>query len=303
MRQDAAPPRVRREASEDPRRARSTPAHTFEREGCTIHWWERGPRDGPCVVLTHGVTIDHGTFASQVEPLARAGFHVVTWDLRSHGRSRPSAVPVTFERAVDDLHALLGAVGASTTVLVGQSFAGLIVQAYQRRHPERVAGLVLAGSLPLGTRVLWPLSAVYGKVAPALQRVWPERHLRRMVPPFMSKRDDVRRYVAEAISPLDRRDFATFTKAAAEAMGYRESASHSEVPTLCVIGDGEIPFVARATRAWAERTALAQAVVIERAGHLVNQENPAAFCDAVAAFVGGLEGRARDREREVVGTP
>jgi len=301
MRQDTAQPRARHVASGSRPRDRSSTARTFEREGCTIRWWDTGPRDGPCVVLTHGVTIDHGTFASQVPLLVRAGYRVVTWDLRSHGLSRPSAEPLTLERAVDDLHALLDAGGADPTVLVGQSFAGLIVQAYQRRHPERVAGLVLAGSLPLGTRVLWPLSAVYGKVAPPLQRVWPERHLRRIVPPFMSRRDDVRRYVAEAIRPLDRGDFATFTKAAAEALGYRDRNGRSEAPTLCVIGDGEIPFVARATRAWAERTTLAQVVLIDQAGHLVNQENPAAFCDAVVAFVEGLEGWTRDREGEAAG--
>jgi pimeloyl-ACP methyl ester carboxylesterase len=123
----------------------------------------------------------------------------------------------------------------------------------------------------------------------------PEGHLRRMVPPFMSKRDDVRGYVADAIRPLGREDFATFTKAAAVALGYRERSERLDVPTLCVIGDAEISFVARATRRWAARTHLAQVARIERAGHLVNQENPEAFCDAVVPFVKGLEAMATQR--------
>jgi 3-oxoadipate enol-lactonase len=291
MPQEAARKRARN-APPASRRAASPADRTFYRKGCTIHWWATGPRDGPCVVLTHGVTLDHGTYASQVPVLVKAGFRVVTWDLRGHGLSRPSAEPITLERAADDLHAVLGAAGAARAVVVGQSFGGLIVQACQRRHPDRVAGVVLAGSLPLGVRVLWPLSLVYGKVAPAMQRVWPEGHLRRMVPPFMSKRDDVRRYVADAIRPLGRDDFATFTKAAAAALGYREGSERLDVPTLCIIGDAEIPFVARATRSWAERRPLAQVATIEQAGHLVNQENPEAFCDAVVAFVHGLEALA-----------
>ena len=273
----------------------SPTAHTFEREGCAIHWWESGPRHGPCLVLTHGVTINHGTYASQVPLLAQAGYRVVTWDLRGHGRSRPAAQPMTFERSVDDLEGLVEETGAVRAVLVGQSFGGMIVQAYQRRRPERVAGIVLAGSLPYGVRVLWPLSAVYGKVAPSLQRIWPERHLRRLVPPFMSKRDDVRRYVAEAIEPLGRDDFATCTKTASEALVQRDPLGAPNTPTLCVIGSEEIPLVARAMRSWAGRSAHARVVGIERAGHLVNQEEPAAFCDAVLAFLDTVDPWENDR--------
>ena len=265
-------------------------ANTFERAGCVLHWWDHGPREGPCVLLTHGVTIDHGTFASQVPLLVRRGFRVVTWDLRAHGRSRPAAPPLSFDRAVDDLAALVDATGVARVVVVGQSFGGLIVQAYQRLHPERVAGVVLAGSLPFGVRVLWPWSAIYGRVAPALQRVWPERHLKRMVPPFMSTHEDVRRYVAEAITPLGRGDLATCTRAAAVALGRRDPGVAPPVPTLCLSGDGEIAFVARTTRSWAERHAHARFVTLEGAGHLVNQEAPETFSEAVAAFVTEVEG-------------
>jgi alpha-beta hydrolase superfamily lysophospholipase len=107
MRQETSRPRNGNGASGAAAPLESTTAHTFEREGCTIHWWQSGPRDGPCLVLAHGVTIDHGTYATQVPLLVRAGQRVVTWDLRGHGRSRPAAQPLTFERSVDDLEALV----------------------------------------------------------------------------------------------------------------------------------------------------------------------------------------------------
>ena len=162
--------------------------------------------------------------------------------------------------------------------------------AWSRPEPARVAGIVLAGSLPIGVRVPWPLSAVHGRIAPAPQRGWPERHLERMVPPFMSKRDDVRCYVEQAIAPLGRGDLATCTRTAAEALGRRDPGGVPEAPTLCVSGDAGIGFVARRTRSWAQRSALARFVVLEGAGHLVIQAASAAFSEAVAAFVQGLEG-------------
>ena len=111
----------------------------------------------------------------------------------------------------------------------------------------------------------------------------------------MSRRDDVRRYVAEAIEPLGRDDFATFTKTATEALGRRDPPGAVSAPTLCVVGSEEIPFVARAMRSWADRNAHAHLVVVERAGHLVNQEEPTAFCDAVLAFLDTVDGWETDR--------
>ncbi len=262
--------------------------HTFERDGCRIHWWAAGESDAPTVVLTHGVTIDHGTFATQVPLLVAGGYRVITWDLRAHGRSRPNAGRFAIATAADDLDALVYEVGAEQAVLLGQSFGGLIVQDLHRRHPRRVAGLVLAGSLPLGARPMWPLIALYGRLAPPLQRLWPADHLRSLVPRFMSKRTDVREYVSHANRPLEHHDFAAATEAAVEGLVGYERLDRMDVPTLCVHGDSDLPFATRLVRQWAQRLPLVEVEVIRDAGHLVNQERPEAFSDRVLAFVGGL---------------
>ena len=53
--------------------------------------------------------------------------------------------------------------------------------------------------------------------------------------------------------------------------------------------------MARAMRSWAKRSAHARVVVIERAGHLVNQEEPGAFADEVVAFLDTVDGWRGDR--------
>jgi 3-oxoadipate enol-lactonase len=262
--------------------------HTFERLGCRIHWWSAGASDAPTVVLTHGVTIDHGTFATQVPLLVAGGYHVVTWDLRGHGRSRPNAGRFSIASAAEDLHALLDEVGVGQAVLVGQSFGGLVVQDVHRRQPGRVAGMVLAGSLPLGRRPMWPLLALYGRLAPPIQRLWPEGHLRAVVPRVMSKRPDVRQYVARANRALDRGDFAAATEAAVEGLVGYEPLARIDVPTLCVVGDADLPFAAWSVREWAARMPLVEVQVVADAGHLVNQERPEAFSASVLAFLDGM---------------
>lgn len=212
-------PRRRREAEHERGEvaaAEATTAHTFEREGCTLHWWEAGARDGPCLVLTHGVTIDHGTFATQVPLLVRAGCRVVTWDLRGHGQSRPAPQP----------------------------------RARSRHRAGRLAALRPPGDV-----------AAAGGVR------------------------------------LGGADFARSTKAAAVALGRGDPPGVRHAPTLCLVGDAEIAFVARITRSWAERSTHARFAVLDGAGHLVNQEAPAAFSEAVAAFAHEFEARPAGGDR------
>ena len=54
------------------------------------------------------------------------------------------AQPTTAADSVADLHALLGAAGIATpVVLVGHSYGGLVVRLYAMTHPREVAGMVL----------------------------------------------------------------------------------------------------------------------------------------------------------------
>ncbi len=53
-----------------------------------------------------------------------------------------------FENYVDQLDSVLTATGATRPVLVGVSYGGLVVAEYAARHPERVAGLVIASAPP-----------------------------------------------------------------------------------------------------------------------------------------------------------
>lgn len=63
--------------------------HVLERAGCPIHYWLTGPEERPLVVFTHGATIDHREFDPQV-PVVAEEYRVLTWDVRSHGQSRPA---------------------------------------------------------------------------------------------------------------------------------------------------------------------------------------------------------------------
>ena len=113
-----------------------------------LHIEARGT--GPAVVFTHGFGRTGDTWAPQAEALA-GDHHVVTWDLRGHGRSQIPAGLYTREDALDDLAAVVDAAmaeGDGPALLVGHSLGGYFSLAYTLARPETVRGLALLSTGP-----------------------------------------------------------------------------------------------------------------------------------------------------------
>ncbi len=80
-----------------------------------------------------------------------ADHHVVTWDMRGHGRSEAPPGLYTREDALDDLGAVVDAamaVAAGPALLVGHSLGGYFSLAYTLARPETVRGLALLSTGP-----------------------------------------------------------------------------------------------------------------------------------------------------------
>jgi len=265
-------------------RAEREPVHTFMRAGSTIHYWTVGEPGGPTVVLTHGVTLDHGTYAGQVPALRDAGYRVITWDLRGHGLSQPMGERFSVDSTAEDLAVLLEEAGVEGAVLVAQSFGGLVALELYRRSPERAAGLVLVGTPTPAERIPW-YQQVLQRVNLLVLRLVPERHLRGMLPTFMSKREDVRRYVARTSQALSKADMFTANEAVLEGLQSAHPLERFDVDVLLICGEGETAIIARMMRAWAERDGRVRLEVVDDAGHLANQEEPVAFNEVLLGFL------------------
>jgi 3-oxoadipate enol-lactonase len=257
---------------------------SFTRAGATIHYWAAGKPDAPVVICTHGVTIDHGTFAEQIPALVAAGYRAIVWDLRGHGLSRPAGKRISYVAAAADLAMLLEETAVDRAVLVGQSFGGMIVQEFCRHHADRAAGLVLVGSPLLGDQLPWPHRWLQ-RTRPLLLRLWPEGHLRRITPQFMSQYRAVQQYVAKAIQPLAKEDFVQVTEAALEVFLNAKPLPKSNTPVLLVRGEGEMAMLTQMMDRLATNEPQVQLAIVPDAGHLANHDNPAAFNEVLLAFL------------------
>ncbi|WP_421118978.1 alpha/beta fold hydrolase [Aquihabitans daechungensis] len=106
-----------------------------------------GPAGAPVVLLLHGwaVTADLNWFTAY--PALAERYRVLALDHRGHGRGvRPANGIVRLPDCADDAVAVLDVLGIERATVVGYSMGGAVAQLVWRRHPERVAGLVLGST-------------------------------------------------------------------------------------------------------------------------------------------------------------
>jgi pimeloyl-ACP methyl ester carboxylesterase len=117
-------------------------------KGLNFHYQHlgKGRGDERLVVFLHGLVMDNlsSWYFTVANPVAQQA-EVLLYDLRGHGKSDRPEGGYTVAEQIDDLIALLDALGLSDRPLelVGNSFGGLLATAFTLRHPERVRGLTL----------------------------------------------------------------------------------------------------------------------------------------------------------------
>jgi 3-oxoadipate enol-lactonase len=100
----------------------------------------------PTLLLVHGMVVSSGLNWFRLFPALSRHFNIIAPDVRGHGRSSRGGERFTFERAADDLAALIEAVECGPVIALGYSMGGAIIQYLWRRHPQHVAALVLAAT-------------------------------------------------------------------------------------------------------------------------------------------------------------
>jgi len=132
-------------------RAETPQAHYIDHGGVTLYAETTGDlSQSPVMVFVHGSGSDARIYAGQVDYYKRK-HGTVAVDLRGHGRSDgPLDSDYSFQMWADDLHFVLGALGATGQIVcVGGNFGANVCLQYAHDHNDSVAKLVLHGGNPL----------------------------------------------------------------------------------------------------------------------------------------------------------
>ena len=116
---------------------------TLQRPGCDLFYDDTG--SGPAIIFAHGAGGNHLSWWQQVPVFAKS-YRCITFDHRGWGQSATTANP---SRAafIDDLTALMDALRIDQAALVAQSMGGWACLGTAIEAPERVAALVMGGTV------------------------------------------------------------------------------------------------------------------------------------------------------------
>ncbi len=101
----------------------------------------------PGWVVSNVDTIDEpgSPYAEGVDLISQST-RLIVWDRRGTGLSDPSTQSLSIDQRIDDVQAILDAVGADRAALFGASEGGSMSVLFAAAHPDRVRSLILYGT-------------------------------------------------------------------------------------------------------------------------------------------------------------
>jgi pimeloyl-ACP methyl ester carboxylesterase len=249
-------------------------------------YYEDTGGDGPAVVFSHGLFMDHEMFAPQVEAL-KDRYRCITWDQRGHGQTGDVSAPFTYWDSANDVAALLSSLGIERAVLAGMSQGGFLGLRAALTHPALVRALILidtqAGTedpekLPFYQSLLerWTTQGFDQELAdtvaaiilgpgyagtPAWQDKWREISNENLVALFtvLAEREDIHDRLHEI-----------------------------DVPAIVIHGEQDVAIELPVGERLADGLPNAEIVMIPGAGHAANLTHPEAVSPVVERFLAGL---------------
>jgi 3-oxoadipate enol-lactonase len=248
-------------------------------------------REGPLVIFQHGSFMDETMFAPQIEAITSVGWRGISY--RSRALTHPQNIH-TLDDLAEDCRAVANAEGVSRFVLCGMSVGAFMAIEFALKYPERLIGLVMIdgkaaaysskerevlapkfedldtdGPLP-EEFAQWIAPLCFGETTrcynAALVDEWMKRWTR-----LISSRSAHRQYLSWIDKP-DRRD----------------QLAHIKIETLLFHGEEDTATPKSHSLEMAQRLPRGELIIVPKAGHTSNLEQPGVVNAALIQFLNRL---------------
>ena len=269
-------------------------------DGLRLPYAKHGDPGGIPVVFLHGITDSWRSFQLVLPHLPRS-IRALALTQRGHGDASRPMTGYHPDDFAADVVAFLDRLHIERAVIVGHSMGSVIGQLVAARHPDRLLGLVLAGSFsgyrgkPAVQEVVEAVRKLSDPVDPRFAREFQESTIARGVPPgFLDMA------IAESLKLPARVWHAAFGEMLALDAPPLSSIA---TPTLILWGDQD----AFARRVDQDELMAglrdARLTVYAGTGHALHWEEPRRFAADVAAFVGALGSDAHGAKKRASSDP
>lgn len=268
-------------------------SHFADIDGVRIHYQEKGT--GAPLVLLHGFSSSTYSWKDVFEPLAKS-YRVIAVDLKGFGFSgKPDGDYTRRGQAILVAH-LLDYLKIEKAWLAGNSMGGEVSLNFALQNPERVAGLILidsGGVTVSGSNSLTPGYVRIPVVGPVLiaMALTSDKLVRQgLARSFYDDAKITDERVASYYRPLKTRGgqlAALRARTQAGEFPIEQELNTISVPTLIIWGAEDALIPLEAGRKMNSLIKGSQLVVIERCGHVPQEELPERVFDEMTRFIEG----------------
>ncbi|MCB1183167.1 alpha/beta fold hydrolase [bacterium] len=262
--------------------------------------WEDSADRVP-VLWLHGFPFNATLWDEQIDGLTDVARSIAP-DLRGFGLSAPTDDRGDLARYADDCARLLDHVGLTGPVVVaGLSMGGYLAYELARRHPQRVAGLVLAATraTPESAEGKAGRDAAAAEVrAHGVEAVADAMLPKLLAPDSYENRPDLVDFVAEMMLAATPEGVLGALAAMRDRPDSRPDLPGLDVPCLVIHGEDDQLIPVSEAEDTVAALPDADLVVLPGAGHLPNLEQPEAFNAAVREFLAEVFYGDEDEDEE-----
>ena len=243
---------------------------------------------GPALLLIHGFPLNRQMWQPQLSPLADAGYRVIAPDLPGFGASELPAGGYSMDGFVDLLVAVRDALQGERAVVGGMSMGGYILMNLLERYPQRVRAAcfiatkssaddeegrarrsaMAADAERLGAN---PIIKIFAELLFAPDSMHEKPELIARVTSWM-RETHAKALAGGLLAMRDRKDYTPLLP----------SFLH---PSLVLAGALDRAAAPNAVELLTKGLPNCRTKVIERAGHMVNMEQPEQFNGALIEFL------------------
>jgi pimeloyl-ACP methyl ester carboxylesterase len=248
--------------------------------GIRIQYAERGPVDGPAVIMLHGYSDSWFSF-SRVMPLLPGGSRLIAVSLRGHGDSDSPAAGYSMDDMARDTIQLIDALKIDRATIVGHSMGSFVARRVAALAPARVSSLVLTGAgIRARSDAVESMQPTIDKLTDPVDvefiREFQLSTIARPVPPEFLDRVIIesRKLTANAWKQI-------YTGITA----YQAAESAINCPTLVIGGDKDAVFSTGDQEALAKAISGASVTIVPGIGHALHWEDPERFANELARFM------------------
>lgn len=245
---------------------------------------------GTPLVLLHAFPLSARMWDTQRELIpgpAGDEARVITPDQRGFGAAELGGEAPSFDLVADDIARLLDAEGIERAVIGGLSMGGYVAMAFARRHPGRIAGLLLADTK--ATVDTEQLRANRERIAQAVlarnsvQILADEKLEESLLGP--ATMPELTAYVRELIAEAPPQAVAWAQRAMAARPDSLDALAGLDVPAAVIVGEADTITPLAEAQLMAEALSDAELTVIPSVGHLSSLEAPETFNSAVRGLL------------------